>query len=222
MTTLPNWFNAEPAEPITNGLIQFGPGKGLSKQVFEGLDADNKIVRKIATVDRRLRKIILIQPSEKSLYQSGLREKGVTGYLYLYAHASALRIQGMASGVEVAAVIRKSGIWHGEPVLVDACNAGALADKIASQLAFALSTFVTAPDTTTWNYPFGGASVGQGAFAKLPGVLASLPFPDLTRPGRWRTWGPDGKLIAATPTSPRDGGTPVPHGRVVKILSKEQ
>ncbi|AVS61192.1 hypothetical protein C8241_05245 [Paracidovorax avenae] len=51
-------------------------------------------------------------------------------------------------------------------------------------------------------------------------VLAGLPFPDLFRPGRWRTWGPDGKPIAITRTSPRDGGEPV-KGPLADVLMKK-
>ncbi|GKS83761.1 hypothetical protein AVMA1855_06435 [Acidovorax sp. SUPP1855] len=178
----------------------------MIKQVFEGLDASQKRVRKIATIDPIRKKIILIQPGDKVLYQSGLREKGVAGYVYVFAHATAKSIQGMIHGMEVADTIRRSGLWHGEPVLIDACNAGATSDGIASELAQVLRTHVTAPTTTTWNYPLGGSAVGQGAFEKLPGVLAMLPMPDLLHPGVWRTWGPDGQPIATAPTSPRDTG----------------
>jgi len=200
------WLTKEPAEPVENGRIQYGPGKGMIKQVFEGLDASQKMVRKIATIDPIRKKIILIQPGEKVLYQSGLREKGVPGYLYVFAHATATTLQGMNRAERVAALIRSSGVWNTKPVLIDACNAGATFDGIASALATALRTHVTAPTTTTWNYPLGGSAVGQGAFEKLPGILAALPMPDLFRPGVWRTWGPDGQPIATTPTSPRDTG----------------
>lgn len=200
------WLGSEPAEPVVNGRIQYGPGKGLIKQVFESLDASQKTVKKIATIDPARKKIILIQPGEKVLYRSGLRETGVSGYLYLFAHATSKSIQGMIHGIEVADAIRRSGLWHGEPVLIDACNAGASSDGIAGELAKVLRTYVTAPTTTTWNYPLGGSAVGQGAFEKLPGILSTLPIPDLLRPGRWRTWGPDGEPIATTPTSPRDTG----------------
>lgn len=67
----------------------------MIKQVFEGLDASQKRVRKIATIDPIRKKIILIQPGDKVLYQSGLREKGVAGYVYVFAHATAKSIQGM-------------------------------------------------------------------------------------------------------------------------------
>ena len=77
----------------------------------------------------------------------------------------------------------------------------------ASKLAKALGTYVTAPTCLTWNYPMGGAAVGQGAFEKLPGVLGVLPIPNLLRPGRWRTWGADGAMLAEAQTSPRNTGT---------------
>ena len=93
--SLAYWFREGPAEPIENGRIQYGPGKGLPKLVFEGLDNSQKLVRKIATVDPMRKKIILIQPGEKALYASGLREQGVNGYLYLFAHANAQRLQGV-------------------------------------------------------------------------------------------------------------------------------
>ncbi len=198
----------DPIEPLTNGIVLHGPGKGLKKMVFQGLDATKKMVAKIATIDPSKKKLILIQPSEKSLYLAGLREKGVPGYLYIFAHAGPDRIQGITQGAAVAQIVRESGIWNGEPVLVDACNAGGTPHGIASSLALSLQTYVTAPTTITWNYPLGGPAVGQGAFGKLPGILANLPFPDLTKPGQWRTWGPDGNPISTTRTSPRDTGTP--------------
>lgn len=201
-------FEKDQDEPICDGVILYGPGKGLKKIVFEGLDDKKKMVKKIATIDDLKKKIILIQPSEKSLYLSGLREKGVPEYLYIFAHAGPDRIQGVTKGMSLADLIRKSGIWKGEPVLVDACNAGAMPNGIASSLALSLRTYVTAPTTVTWNYPLGGSAVGQGAFEKLPGKWAALSFPNLKKPGHWRTWGPDGEPIATTRTSPRDTGNP--------------
>lgn len=204
--SLAYWFREGPAEPIENGRIQYGPGKGLPKLVFKGLDNSQKLVQKIATVDPMRKKIILMQPREKALYASGLREQGINGYLYLFAHASAISLQGATDILEITGVIHKSGIWHGQPILIDACNAGASPDGVASVLARTLGTYVTAPTTTTWNQPLGGPAIGQGAFEKLPGVLERLAIPNFLRPGQWRTWGPDGQPIATTRTSPRDGG----------------
>ena len=210
-------FKEAPIEPVTNGTILYGPGKGLKKMTFQGLDVTKKMVTKIATIDRLKKKIILIQPSETSLYKSGLKERGVSGYLYIFAHAAPDKIQGITEGAIVAKLIRDSGIWNGEPVLVDACNAGGMPNGIASSLALSLQTYVTAPTSVTWNYPLGGSAVGQGAFEKLPGKLANLPFPDLTKPGQWRTWGPDGIPISTTRSSPRDRGNPVANpGRLQK------
>ncbi|AVS73439.1 hypothetical protein [Paracidovorax cattleyae] len=218
--SLAYWLREEPAEPVEEGRIQHGPGKGLPKLVFQSLDASKTIVKKIATVDRVRRKIILIQPSDKALYLSGLRERGVPGYVYIFAHARSNSLQGVTRQGIIVDLIHRSGIWHGQPIMIDACNAGADSDGISSSLAVALRTFVTAPTTTTWNYAMGGTAIGQGAFEKLPGVLAGLPFPDLFRPGRWRTWGPDGKPIAITRTSPRDGGELV-KGPLADVLMKK-
>ncbi len=218
--SLAYWFREGPAEPIENGRIQYGPGKGLPKLVFKGLDNSQKLVEKIATVDPVRKKIILIQPGEKALYVSGLREQGVPGYLYLFAHANAHRLQGITNIGELTRVIRDSGIWHREPILIDACNAGASPDGVASALAGVLLTHVTAPTTTTWNHAFGGPAIGQGAFEKLPGVLERLAIPNLLRPGQWRTWGPDGEPIATTRTSPRDGGQPITGRSAREILRK--
>ncbi|MDA8523012.1 hypothetical protein [Acidovorax sp. NCPPB 4044] len=204
--SLAYWFREGPAEPIENGRTQYGPGKGLPKLVFEGLDDAKKLVQKIATIDPVRKKIILIQPRDKALYLSGLRERGVPGYLYLFAHANAQRLQGMTNIGEIVRVIRLSGIWQRQPVLIDACNAGASPDGVASALAQALLTHVTAPTTLTWNHPLGGSAIGQGTFEKLPGMLERLPIPDFLRPGQWRTWGPNGQPIATTRASPRDGG----------------
>ncbi|BFO53595.1 hypothetical protein [Acidovorax sacchari] len=204
--SLAYWFREGPAEPVENGWIQYGPGKGLPKLVFKGLDNAQKIVSKIATIDPVRKKIILIQPGEKALYASGLRERGVPGYLYLFAHANATRLQGVIDIGEIVKLFHLSGIWHRQPILIDACNAGAAPDGVASILARALGTHITAPTTTTWNHPFGGPAIGQGAFEKLPGVLERLAIPNFLRPGQWRTWGPDGEPIATTRTSPRDGG----------------
>ena len=191
-------------EPLSNGIVLYGPGKGLKKITFQALNSAGKRITKIATIDTLKKKIILIQPSEEQLYLSGIREKGVSGYIYLYAHATSNSIQGMPFGTDIADVIQRSGVWNGEPILIDACNAGSLPRGIASSLASSLRTYVTAPTTTTWNFPLGGRAVDQGAFEKLPGKLAALPFPDLTKPGQWRTWGPDGALISTSRTSPRD------------------
>ncbi|WP_210599590.1 hypothetical protein, partial [Staphylococcus aureus] len=119
------------------------------------MDNSQQLVEKIATVDAVRKKIILIQPGEKSLYVSGLREPGVPGYLYLFAHANAYSLQGVTKVFELADVIRRSGIWSRQPVLIDACNAGASPDGIASSLARELHTHVTAPSTLTWNHPLG-------------------------------------------------------------------
>ncbi|MDA8444565.1 hypothetical protein [Paracidovorax valerianellae] len=218
--SLAYWFREGPAEPIENGRIQYGPGKGLPKLVFEGLDNSQKLVKKIATIDPVRKKIILMQPREKALYASGLREQGVNGYLYLFAHASATSLQGVTNIREIVRVISLSGLWHGEPILIDACNAGASPDGIASTLARSLGTHVTAPTTTTWNHPLGGAAIGQGAFEKLPGVLERLAIPNFLRPGQWRTWGPDGQPIATTRTSPRDGGELVKGPLAHELLRK--
>ncbi|AVS97113.1 hypothetical protein C8242_01590 [Paracidovorax avenae] len=219
--SLAYWFREGPAEPIENGRIQYGPGKGLPKLVFEGLDDSRKLVQKIATIDPIRKKIILIQPGDKALYLSGLRERGVEGYLYLFAHATAHRLQGVTNIEEIARTIRTSGVWHRQPILIDACNAGAVPDGVASALARSLLTHVTAPTTTTWNRAFGGPAIGQGAFEKLPGVLERLAVPNLLRPGQWRTWGPDGEPIATTRTSPRDGGSPIT-GRSAREMLRKQ
>ncbi|GKS93643.1 hypothetical protein [Acidovorax sp. SUPP2825] len=218
--SLAYWFREGPAEPIENGRIQYGPGKGLPKLVFKGFDNSQKLVEKIATIDPVRKKIILMQPREKALYASGLREQGVNGYLYLFAHASAISLQGVTNIGEIVRVINLSGLWHREPILIDACNAGASPDGIASNLAGALGTYVTAPTTTTWNQPLGGAAIGQGAFEKLPGALERLAIPNFLRPGQWRTWGPDGQPIATTRTSPRDGGELVKGPLAQELLRK--
>jgi len=218
--SLAYWFREEPAEPIENGRIQYGPGKGLPKLVFKGLDKSQKLVEKIATVDPVRKKIILIQPREKALYVSGLREPGVPGYLYLFAHANATRLQGVLDIGEIVKLFHFSGIWHKQPILLDACNAGAMVDGVASVLARSLQTHVTAPTTTTWNHPLGGSAIGQGAFDKLPGILERLSIPNFLRPGQWRTWGPDGEPIAITRTSPRDGGEPVRGPLANELLRK--
>ncbi|SFD69908.1 hypothetical protein [Paracidovorax konjaci] len=218
--SLAYWFREGPAEPIENGRIQYGPGKGLPKLVFKGLDNSQKLVQKIATIDPVRKKIILIQPREKALYVSGLRERGVPGYLYLFAHASATSLQGATHIGEIVSVIHRSGIWRRQPILIDACNAGASPNGVASALARALLTYVTAPTTLTWNHPLGGSAIGQGTFEKLPGVLDRLPIPDFLRPGQWRTWGQDGHPIATTRTSPRDGGELVKGPLAHELLRK--
>lgn len=199
-------------EPIEDGYMQYGRGAGKRKLVFRSVDKTGQPVRRLATIEALCRKIILIQPYETSLYESGIREKGVPGYLNIFAHATARSIQGisMAEIDELKRLIVRSHIWSGEPVLIDACNAGAETDGIASKLAAALSTYVTAPTRVTWNYPRGGSAVGQGSYEKLPGRLADLPIPNLLRPGTWKTWGPDGTLTGETGTSPRDTGTVLP------------
>jgi hypothetical protein len=199
-------------EPIEDGYFQYGRGAGKRKLVFKSVDKTGQKVRRIATIDGHCRKIILIQPYEASLYESGIREKGVPGYLYIFAHAAARSIQGISIAEigELTGLIVRSHIWNGEPVLIDACNAGAETEGIASKLAGALSTYVTAPTRVTWNYPKGGSAVGQGSYDKLPGLLSSLPIPNLMRPGTWRTWGPDGVLTGEAQTSPRDTGTVLP------------
>ncbi len=216
--SLAYWLEEGPAEPVEEGTIQFGPGKGLPKLVFNGLDGSRNRVRKIATLDPVRKKIILIQPGDKALYLSGLREAGIPGYLYLFAHARPDRIQGAVDIHQIVNVVRRSGFWHGQPILVDACNAGALPHGAASVLALTLGTYVTAPTTTTWNHALGGPAVGQGAFEKLPGVLSGIPFPHILRPGEWRTWGPDGQPIASTRTSPRDKGRPLTGTKASNLL----
>lgn len=177
-------------EPLEDGRFQFGRSAGMRKLAFVSRDDSNGWVKKIATVDDLRQKLILIQPRETSLYESGLREPGVPGYLYIFAHASPNAIQRVSDATELARLIRRTNFWNGKPVLIDACNAGAESNGIASRLAKTLGTYVTAPSTQTWNYPMGGSAVGQGAFHKLPGILEALPIPDFWRPGTWRTWGP--------------------------------
>lgn len=174
--SLAYWLEEGPAEPVEEGTIQFGPGKGLPKLVFNGLDGSRNRVRKIATLDPVRKKIILIQPGDKALYLSGLREAGIPGYLYLFAHARPDRIQGAVDIHQIVNVVRRSGFWHGQP------------------------------------------AVGQGAFEKLPGVLSGIPFPNILRPGEWRTWGPDGQPIASTRTSPRDKGRPLTGTKASNLL----
>lgn len=66
--SLAYWLEEGPAEPVEEGTIQFGPGKGLPKLVFNGLDGSRNRVRKIAALDPPRKKIILIQPGDKALY----------------------------------------------------------------------------------------------------------------------------------------------------------
>ncbi|WP_211322384.1 hypothetical protein [Paracidovorax anthurii] len=70
------WFREGSAEPIEDGRIQYGPGKGWPKLVFPGRDELQRPVGKIATVDPVRKKTILIQPGDKVPYLSGLRKKG--------------------------------------------------------------------------------------------------------------------------------------------------
>jgi hypothetical protein len=218
MAIFPDLFESDKSEPIEDGFIQFGPGKGLVKQTFKAKDSNQIEVTKIVTIDKSRGKIILIQPADKSLYLSGIREHGVIGYLYLFAHASPGQIQGMSSADAVANVIKKSGIWAGEPIIIDACRAGQVPDGIASKLASNLHTYVIAPSTITWNYPLGGSAVGQGAFEELPGKWASLRIPNIFRPGSWGIWGPDGKPVASARSSPRDRGLPLPAAQAQEFL----
>lgn len=175
--SLAYWLRQGPAEPVEEGTIQFGPGKGLPKLVFNGLDGSQNMVRKIATLDPVRKKIILIQPGDKALYLSGLREAGIPGYLYLFAHARPDRIQGAVNIQQIANVVRRSGFWHGQPILVDACNAGALPHGAASVLALTLGTYVTAPTTTTWNHALGGPAVGQGPSRSFQEFFQEFPSP---------------------------------------------
>ncbi|WP_367849936.1 hypothetical protein [Rhodoferax sp. WC2427] len=178
----------------------------LHQLPFTALDRHQRMVSKIATIDPQRQKIILIQPRDRWLYASGLREKRLPGYLCIFAHATPHSVQGIADGAALAQLVRDSGVWHGEPILLDACHAGAILQGIASQLARALATPVTAATTPTWNFPLGGRAVGQGAFAKLPGVLGRLPIPHLLKPGTWRTWDAQGQWVAERACSPRKGG----------------
>ena len=61
--SLAYWFQEQPAEPVGEGCIQHGPGKGLPKLIFQSLDASRAVVKKIATVDRVRRKICLLYTS---------------------------------------------------------------------------------------------------------------------------------------------------------------
>ena len=206
-------------EPLEDGRIQYGRGAGLRKLVFMANDDAGQGVKKIATVDDHRRKLILIQPYESSLYESGLRAPEVPGYVCIFAHASAESIQRVKDQKVLADLIRRTNFWNKKPVLIDACNAGASVNDIASRLAKELGTYVTAPTTQTWNYPMGGSAIGQGAFNSLPGALAKLPIPDFWRPGTWRTWGPDGVMTAETRTSPRDTGRLVGAREAQEILA---
>ncbi|WP_394779999.1 hypothetical protein [Undibacterium sp.] len=145
---------------------------GLLRDGFRALDANQKQVDKVMTIDRQRNKLILMQPSEKSLYESGLGEKGIPGYLTVFGHANKDRLQGLVSGKEVADVIRKSGLWNEDarvPIMLDACSSGAIDEGIASQLAATLGTYVTGPTTSTWNMPLGGPAIGQGRLKHCQG-----------------------------------------------------
>lgn len=196
-------------DPLEAGLVRIALAMGLRTAFFEGFDAQRNLVRKVATIDDLRKKIILMQPYDRALYLSSLQEKGVPGYLYLFAHAGPSSVQGLTSGIALADVIRRCKIWKGEPLMIDACNAGAIPTGITQQLAIALRATVTAASTTTWNYMGGGGAIGRGAYEKLPPNFPQN-FPDLRKPGTWRTWGPDGTLISDLPTSPRDRNVPVP------------
>ena len=80
-------------EPLEDGRIQYGRGAGMRKLVFMASDDRGQGVAKIATVDDHRQELILIQPYESSLYESGLRAPGVPGWVYVFAHASAEPIQ---------------------------------------------------------------------------------------------------------------------------------
>ena len=205
-------------EPLEDGRIQFGRGAGMRKLVFIADDDSGQRVTKIATVDVHRRKLVLIQPYESSLYESGLRAPGVPGYVYVFAHASAESIQRITKAKVLADLIRRTNFWNNKPVLIDACNAGASVNGIACRLSIELGTYVTAPTTQTWNYPKGGSAVGQGAFNSPPGILGKLSIPDFWRPGTWRTWGPDGEMTGEARTSPRDTGRLVSAREAQEIL----
>lgn len=100
----------------------------MRKLVFIADDDSGQRVTKIATVDDHRRKLVLIQPYESSLYESGLRAPGVPGYVYVFAHASAESIQRITKAKVLADLIRRTNFWNNKPVLIDACNAGAFGE----------------------------------------------------------------------------------------------
>lgn len=127
-------------------------------------------------MDRVRRKIILIQPSDKALYLSGLRERGVPGYVYIFAHARSNSLQGVTRQDVIADLIHRSGIWHGQPIMIDACNAGAEPDGIASSLALALRTFVTGSDNDHLELRRGRLGDRSGRFREAAGRTGWTAF----------------------------------------------
>ena len=67
----------------------------LQQLPFTALDRHQRMVQKIATIDPQRQKIILIQPRDRWLYASGLREKRLPGYLCIFAHATPHSVQDL-------------------------------------------------------------------------------------------------------------------------------
>jgi hypothetical protein len=195
------------------------PNNELQQIKFQTIGAENQVIDKIMTVDKKRNKIILIQPADTSLYQSALNEAGSNWYVTVIAHGTANTVQGLRNGIEVKKVIEQSGVWQsGQWIVFDACRTGARYDPevridgcIASLAASTLHTYVTAPTTQTWNYPLGGGAVGQGAYSVLPGIFKGIPIPNYSSPGDWVTFGPNGQATGSTRNSPRDNGQLLPH-----------
>jgi hypothetical protein len=229
-------------EPRESGFISCGPGAGLKKIAYDyiGLSGE-KYEKRIATVDIRRKKIILLEPDlehDKSLYQTAVTADGIDGYVLILAHARSDRLHGFSIAnirAFVQLIVMPSGVWApGVPIVLDACRSGQDPAGIASALAKTLETYVTAPSDSSWTYPYiwpfsklKDMRIGDGVYPPLietPAPYKNLNFsnsnieklvnvsnkavhylkeqisaiPNRLKPGEWRTWGPDGVLIAAT------------------------
>jgi RHS repeat-associated protein len=107
------------------------------------------------------------------------------GLMQVHGHGSQNTVAGM-NAAQLAKRLRAEGWEQGMPIVLYACNTAKGKNNIARQLAQILKTRVTGTDSSLYlNLPFHDFIDYGGGYAA----------PNLTKPGNWITYGPNGRRI---------------------------
>jgi len=138
------------------------------------------------TIDREQRKIIFMSPDDPE-YAEALARPGVPGKVLIISHGNESVAGGGLTPRMMAPIVRDSGIWEpGIPIVHDACNIARTDRGFAWGMAQELGVPYTGPTAYSWRLwqVVGGGSV-------IYETTTGGNWPDLTRPGRWRTFNPE-------------------------------
>jgi uncharacterized protein RhaS with RHS repeats len=142
------------------------------------------------TDPKGLRKIILLKPTDPN-HKAAVNARDIPGICLVIAHGNSQAVNGK-NAAQLNKQLQDLGCTPEEPVILDACRTGQGDNSIAEQLAKERNGIVVAPDERTWTTPWGTDL--QHPYPPLGDGFPLNRFPDITAPGGWHTFPPEGRV----------------------------